>query len=79
MRRVAIEPESSNSIIKLYNDYEGKHEEIKENSCAICLDDLRNNLVITKCNHMFHKSCLGQWLGNHSTCPCCRELLQKRR
>lgn len=45
-----------------------------ENDCHICLDKLLNNCnIILKCNHIFHKECLKEWLTKNSTkCPMCR-------
>ena len=45
-------------------------------SCSICLEDINindANIVITKCNHYFHKTCLAKWQNN--TCPNCRNFL----
>ncbi len=45
----------------------------KVDECAICLDEIQENLYKTNCNHDFHRHCIGQWkhMGN-DTCPCCR-------
>ena len=52
-----------------------------ENSdiCTICLDDLKsNNVVITECNHIFHKDCLLRWINinlekrQNADCPNCK-------
>ncbi|VFQ71452.1 unnamed protein product [Cuscuta campestris] len=46
--------------------------------CAICLadfaagDELR---VLPQCGHGFHAGCVDTWLGSHSSCPSCRQLL----
>ncbi|CAA7042514.1 unnamed protein product [Microthlaspi erraticum] len=46
--------------------------------CAICLtefaagDELR---VLPQCGHGFHVSCIDTWLGSHSSCPSCRQIL----
>lgn len=41
--------------------------------CSICLISMdENNSYKVSCNHIFHKACLGTWLENNSTCPCCR-------
>uniref|UniRef100_A0A0D2ZVD6 RING-type domain-containing protein n=2 Tax=Brassica oleracea var. oleracea TaxID=109376 RepID=A0A0D2ZVD6_BRAOL len=46
--------------------------------CAICLteftagDELR---VLPQCGHGFHLSCIDTWLGSHSSCPSCRQIL----
>ncbi len=40
--------------------------------CPICMEMLHKDKSITKCNHMFHSSCLATWLQMHDTCPMCR-------
>lgn len=44
--------------------------------CAICLDDyVAGELcrVFPVCKHMFHLSCIDNWLNMHLTCPVCRK------
>ncbi|KAL2467899.1 RING-H2 finger protein ATL8 [Forsythia ovata] len=46
--------------------------------CAICLekyadgDEIR---VLPQCGHGFHVPCIDAWLGSHSSCPSCRQIL----
>ncbi|KAI3808344.1 hypothetical protein L1987_24293 [Smallanthus sonchifolius] len=46
--------------------------------CAICLaeyadgDEIR---VLPQCGHGFHVGCIDMWLGSHSSCPSCRQIL----
>jgi E3 ubiquitin-protein ligase BIG BROTHER-like protein len=43
--------------------------------CLVCQEDIEpNSLVVTlpKCNHIFHKQCVQQWLKDNRTCPTCR-------
>ncbi|KAK9948224.1 hypothetical protein M0R45_003810 [Rubus argutus] len=46
--------------------------------CAICLgefaegDEIR---VLPQCGHVFHVGCIDTWLGSHSSCPSCRQIL----
>ncbi|KAH7850155.1 hypothetical protein Vadar_028596 [Vaccinium darrowii] len=46
--------------------------------CAICLaeyadgDEIR---VLPQCGHGFHVVCIDTWLGSHSSCPSCRQIL----
>lgn len=46
--------------------------------CAICLaeyadgDEIR---VLPQCSHGFHVVCIDTWLGSHSSCPSCRQIL----
>ncbi|CAH8363993.1 unnamed protein product [Eruca vesicaria subsp. sativa] len=52
--------------------------EEKLTECAICLseftagDELR---VLPQCGHGFHVLCIDTWLGSHSSCPSCRQIL----
>ncbi|KAI3668895.1 hypothetical protein L6452_40112 [Arctium lappa] len=54
---------------------EGKLSDV---DCAICLaeyadgDEIR---VLPQCGHRFHVGCIDLWLGSHSSCPSCREIL----
>ncbi|XP_057962587.1 RING-H2 finger protein ATL8-like [Malania oleifera] len=46
--------------------------------CAVCLaefavgDQIR---VLPLCGHGFHVGCIDTWLGSHSSCPSCRQIL----
>ncbi|KAL6224366.1 hypothetical protein ACLB2K_003221 [Fragaria x ananassa] len=46
--------------------------------CAICLgefaegDEIR---ALPQCGHVFHVGCIDTWLGSHSSCPSCRQVL----
>ncbi|KAE8680346.1 RING-H2 finger protein ATL80 [Hibiscus syriacus] len=50
----------------------------KFSDCAICLtefvagDEIR---VLPRCGHGFHIACIDTWLGSHSSCPSCRQIL----
>ncbi|XP_050228382.1 RING-H2 finger protein ATL80-like [Mercurialis annua] len=50
----------------------------KFSDCAICLsefaagDEIR---VLPQCGHGFHVTCIDTWLGSHSSCPSCRQIL----
>ena len=41
--------------------------------CPICLHNLSDNIIVTKCNHTFCKNCLDKWQKNNSSCPICRQ------
>lgn len=44
-------------------------------NCSICQESYKNedNIVQLKCNHIFHKECLENWLLNYNcVCPICR-------
>eukprot|EP00438_Fugacium_kawagutii_P015292 Skav221881 [mRNA] locus=scaffold1395:391337:391942:+ [translate_table: standard] len=41
-------------------------------SCAICLDDTREEEAQLPCGHRFHKACVEKWLvSEHLRCPLC--------
>jgi hypothetical protein len=43
-------------------------------TCIICRDEMstRTAKKLPGCGHMFHKSCLREWLVQQQTCPTCR-------
>ena len=44
-------------------------------SCTVCLLNFEDDDIVRKikCNHIFHKKCIDEWLLNHSNkCPVCR-------
>ncbi|GFZ10554.1 RING/U-box superfamily protein [Actinidia rufa] len=55
---------------------------VKFSDCAICLaefvagDEIR---VLPQCGHGFHVACIDTWLGSHSSCPSCRQILVAAR
>ena len=51
-----------------------KYESRKETKCAICLEDFKGPDIIKafyKCEHIFHKKCLLDWLKKNNKCPLC--------
>ena len=46
------------------------------NECSICMEINYNQVIITDCNHEFHKKCLFEWMKNSPTCPICRNQLE---
>ncbi|XP_047318104.1 RING-H2 finger protein ATL8-like [Impatiens glandulifera] len=50
--------------------------------CAICLAEYENGdeiRLLPQCGHRFHLSCIDTWLGSHSSCPSCRQILVSTR
>ncbi|KAF9618723.1 hypothetical protein IFM89_002418 [Coptis chinensis] len=46
--------------------------------CAICLSEFVDGVeirVLPQCGHGFHVGCIDTWLGSHSSCPSCRQIL----
>ena len=48
---------------------------IANQQCSICLDPIQgeDTVVTLECDHTFHSQCIVRWLGEHSTCPLCRD------
>jgi len=48
--------------------------------CCICTEtfDAEREIKRTTCQHHFHEECLGKWLRVSTTCPLCRNDLEKR-
>jgi hypothetical protein len=48
-------------------------------SCAICMDDFKENdnkkVAELNCSkfHIFHVDCIKEWIKKNDTCPNCRE------
>ncbi len=48
-----------------------------DDNCAICLVSvIRHPAQTLKCGHRFHCACIGNWLCQKKTCPCCRADVQ---
>jgi len=45
----------------------------KNEECSICLSKVNKPRCKTKCNHVFHITCLKEWLKMNTTCPLCRK------
>lgn len=62
----------------------GCHKEVKPTSCStsghndecvICLENFEKGdscLAFPVCNHIYHSTCIGNWLRKNPTCPLCR-------
>lgn len=50
-----------------------KRNHVEPETCAICLEAIKERAVATPCNHLsFDFICLVQWLQEHATCPLCK-------
>ena len=65
-------------LIVEMDEYQYKHiqkyDSRKETECAICIEDFKGIDIIKafyKCEHIFHKRCLLDWLKKNNTCPLC--------
>jgi len=52
--------------------YQLDENEMEE--CSICLEKFNINEKVfkTPCNHLFHATCITEWLYKNKTCPICR-------
>lgn len=43
--------------------------------CSICMDEVKlgDKVTLLPCTHWFHGDCIKAWLGEHDTCPHCRQ------
>ncbi|KAJ0462612.1 putative transcription factor C2H2 family [Helianthus annuus] len=82
IRRRSIASSANKGIKKKFVEaipkfsYDSAKEDKRD--CAICLaeyadgDEIR---VLPQCGHGFHVECIDKWLGSHSSCPSCRQIL----
>jgi hypothetical protein len=64
------------------SDNAGKNPKLGAAECAICLGEFADGdqlRVLPQCGHAFHVSCIDTWLGSHSSCPSCRQILAVSR
>ena len=65
-----------NTELMLYNSSDNTDI---DSMCTVCRLDIQNNSIVRKingCGHVFHHSCLDNWLKNNHTCPVCRHSLR---
>ena len=68
----------SNSNQENACDDSQKKDVEKENCCSICLEKIdKSSLMVTKCAHTFHDTCLCEWLKKKENCPYCRIPLEE--
>ena len=51
---------------------------LNESNCGICRDDFQDGetVKVLKCQHLFHRECLGQWLISNKKCPICEKVIK---
>ena len=47
--------------------------------CSICLSKVNKPKCKTSCGHIFHITCLKQWLKSNVTCPNCRKSINNNK
>ena len=53
-------------------------KEFTNNECIICLDNMKkdDDIIIIKCGHKYHKTCLMKWFNKKKICPECDFLVE---
>ena len=53
-------------------------ENIKGESCTICISDFEKGEKITEleCKHILHTECISEWVKYKSECPVCRSFVK---
>jgi E3 ubiquitin-protein ligase RNF115/126 len=76
-------PASSEAIAALPQRRIAK-EDVDESTgkadCSICMDEapIGSQVTYLPCSHWFHADCIRAWLGEHDTCPHCRQGIMAR-
>ncbi|XP_061337632.1 E3 ubiquitin-protein ligase At4g11680-like isoform X2 [Gastrolobium bilobum] len=68
--------------LELGNDSKGSEKSINEDSeCCICLAKYKDKEEVRQlpCSHMFHLKCVDQWLKIMSSCPLCKQGLEREK
>lgn len=71
-----IDTEEENNLIEKINEQINDETIIMpDERCPICLESFDKQTTGNKieCEHIFHKSCIVEWLKKNTTCPVCRK------
>lgn len=50
----------------------------RRDKCPICMDYGRME-ILKPCSHRFHKDCISEWLCWETTCPVCRQTVERNQ
>ena len=65
----------SKALFKSLNNNKEKNNTIftYNETCSICLETPNDTKVITQCQHLFCRTCLGLWMQTNKSCPVCKQ------
>ena len=71
---VSISHDDSESQRKVINP----NKDNETSQCTICLEDFmdQTDVLVTSCDHAYHKMCIINWLEKSHMCPLCRHDLK---
>ncbi|CAA0841949.1 RING-H2 zinc finger protein RHA4a [Striga hermonthica] len=55
--------------------FDDEYTETNDSLCCVCLGEFETKeelVLVEKCKHVFHESCIHLWLHTNATCPLCR-------
>ena len=68
IRNLDIEIENQKNKI---NDLSERIKSLTSKNCIICMDSLKNPIML-ECTHLFCGKCILQWISTNNKCPYCR-------
>nr|QXT57803.1 E3 ubiquitin-protein ligase-like protein [Rhinella marina erythrocytic-like virus] len=76
---IKVKTNKLSTLLDLISDVYDKNEQYlnvfedrSDESCPVCLEKLNKDVRETKCNHLFHRSCILTWLKHGNNCPLCK-------
>ncbi|KAG5079824.1 hypothetical protein JHK86_003889 [Glycine max] len=72
---VSVIPRSTNSSKRFGSVHSNSSD---GDACPTCFEGYteQNPMIITKCGHHFHLSCILEWQERRETCPICRKVVE---
>lgn len=68
-------PPSSAEKVPLHFEEKLRKLPFSERECSICRETISEGFSLTSCYHLFHVSCLSDWLIYKNECPICKKLV----
>ena len=74
-KAATLEEISKIGSVHLFEDVSSAHPS-SLSRCVICLERFAADDLVRKlpCQHVYHQSCIDQWLGTKASCPICQHL-----